>query len=138
MSGFSLIWITNSHELKIFELWWIMGKQKTPGWKLMLWLDKIDSLGSLGSHFPDFVRFHPHTYARTEQSLPPLRERKKFSHLWEKISAEVRLIYAEQISLSNFIILLKKNRHRGRLNNSRKTFLNQWEYMDFSKLNNLK
>ena len=25
-----------------------------------------------GSSFADFVRFHPHTYARTQQSLPPL------------------------------------------------------------------
>ena len=25
-----------------------------------------------GSSFADFVRFRPHTYARTQQSLPPL------------------------------------------------------------------
>ena len=25
-----------------------------------------------GSNFADFVRFHPHTYSRTQQSLPPL------------------------------------------------------------------
>ena len=25
-----------------------------------------------GSHFADFVRFRPHAYTRTEQSLPPL------------------------------------------------------------------
>ena len=25
-----------------------------------------------GSRFADFVRFRPHTYARTQQSLPPL------------------------------------------------------------------
>ena len=25
-----------------------------------------------GSHFADFVRFHSHTYTRTQQSLPPL------------------------------------------------------------------
>ena len=25
------------------------------------------------SSFGDFVRFRPHTYARTQQSLPPLR-----------------------------------------------------------------
>ena len=24
-----------------------------------------------GSHFVDFVRFRPHTYTRTQQSLPP-------------------------------------------------------------------
>ena len=28
MSGFWLIWITNPYYLKIFELWWIMAKQK--------------------------------------------------------------------------------------------------------------
>ena len=32
--------------------------------------------------------------------------------LWEKSSAEARLIDAEQISLQNFIILWKKNRQR--------------------------
>ena len=25
-----------------------------------------------GSHFEDFVKFCPHTYTRTKQSLPPL------------------------------------------------------------------
>ena len=49
MSGFSLTWITNSHELKIFELCWIMWEnKKITGWKSMLRLDKIDSLTSIG------------------------------------------------------------------------------------------
>ena len=26
-----------------------------------------------GSSFADFARFFPHTYARTQQSLPPIR-----------------------------------------------------------------
>ena len=43
MLGFSFTWIANSHELKIFALWWIIGKQKIPGWKSMPRLDKIDS-----------------------------------------------------------------------------------------------
>ena len=30
MLGFSFTWIANSHELKIFALWWIIGKQKFP------------------------------------------------------------------------------------------------------------
>ena len=41
MSGFSLIWIKNSHELKIFELWWIMGKQKVLAWKCFDWMKLI-------------------------------------------------------------------------------------------------
>ena len=43
-------------------------------------------------------------------------------NLWEKVSAEARLIHAEQTSLYNFIVLRKKNRHSWRLNNSSKTF----------------
>ena len=29
-------------------------------------------MANKGSHFADFVRFRPHTYTRTQQSLPPL------------------------------------------------------------------
>ena len=49
----------------------------------------------------------------------------------KNISAEVRHI---QISLMNFVILWKKNRHSWRLSDSRKAFLNQWESMGFRKL----
>ena len=50
-----------------------------------------------------------------------------FSHLWcqsvwKKNSAKALPIYAEQISLYNFIILRKNNRHSWRLNKSSKTF----------------
>ena len=46
--------------------------------------------------------------------------------MWEKNSAEVRLIHAEQIK--------EKNRKSWRLNNSSKLFLNQLESMGFHKL----
>ena len=41
----------------------------------------------------------------------------------KKILVEVRIIHAEQISLYNFIVLRKNNRHSWRLNKSSKTFL---------------
>ena len=31
-------------------------------------------MANMGSSLTDFVRFRPHTYARTQQSLPPLWE----------------------------------------------------------------
>ena len=34
-------------------------------------------MANKGSHFADFVRFRPHTYTRTQQSLP---------HLWAAIN----------------------------------------------------
>ena len=33
-----------------------------------MWEDLVNK----GSNFEDFVRFRPHTYTRTQQSLPPL------------------------------------------------------------------
>ena len=37
-------------------------------------------MANKGSHFADFVRFRPHTYTRTQQSLPPLWVAKIFLH----------------------------------------------------------
>ena len=31
-----------------------------------------DDIVNKGSRFPDFLGFRPHTYARIQQSLPPL------------------------------------------------------------------
>ena len=48
-------------------------------------------------------------------------------------SAEVRHIHAEQISLYNFIVLRKNNRHSWRLNKSSKTFKinrNLWVFLN--------
>ena len=87
-------WVEN------IELWWIMGKQKIPGWKSTLRLDKIDSWISIGYYrltrwyqlvlldyltcftitrknkitvgWSGFVRFHQYTYASIQQFLSPL------------------------------------------------------------------
>ena len=48
----------------------------------------------------------------------------------KNISAEVRLIYVEQVSLYIFIVLRKNNRQQ-----LKQDILNQWESMGFSKLN---
>ena len=59
-------------------------------------------------------------------------------NLWEKISAEVRLIHAEQISLYNFIVLGKNNRHSWRLNKSSKKFWiieNLWVFRNWIRVN---
>ena len=48
----------------------------------------------------------------------------------KNISAEVRLIYVEQVSLYIFIVLRKSNRQQ-----LKQDILNQWESMGFSKLN---
>ena len=53
-------------------------------------------------------------------------------NLWEKIRLKYSSFMHKNV-LSNSIILWQKNRHSWRLNNSRKTFLNQWESMDFRK-----
>ena len=42
-----------------------------------------------GSHFADFVRFHPHTYTRTQQSLPPLWTAKSTDYLFQLVSVAV-------------------------------------------------
>ena len=47
-------------------------------------------------------------------------------NLREKSLAQVLPTHAERMPLSNFIIYCTKNRHSGRLRNSRKTFVNQW------------
>ena len=52
----------------------------------------------------------------------------------KKISAEVRLIHAEQISLYNFTILRKKQQTQLKNKQVRQDILNQWESMDFPKL----
>ena len=55
-------------------------------------------------------------------------------NLWEKISAEVRLIHAERISYINFIALRKNNKHNWRLNKSSKTFQingNLWVFLNW-------
>ena len=48
----------------------------------------------------------------------------------KNISAEVRLIHVEQVSLYIFIVLRKNNRQQ-----LKQDILNQWESMGFSKLN---
>ena len=48
----------------------------------------------------------------------------------KNISAEVRLIYVEQVSLYIFIVLRKNNRQQ-----LKQDILNQWESMGFSKQN---
>ena len=48
----------------------------------------------------------------------------------KNISAEVRLIYVEQVSLYIFVVLRKNNRQQ-----LKQDILNQWESMGFSKLN---
>ena len=48
----------------------------------------------------------------------------------KNISAEVRFIYVEQVSLYIFIVLRKNNRQQ-----LKQDILNQWESMGFSKLN---
>ena len=58
--------------------------------------------------------------------------------MWEKISAEVRLTHAEQISLYNFIVLGKNNRHSWRLNKSSKKFWiieNLWVFRNWIRVN---
>ena len=52
----------------------------------------------------------------------------------KKISAEVRLIHAEQISLYNFTILRKKQQTQLKNKQVRQDILNQWESMGFPKL----
>ena len=44
-----------------------------------------------GSHFADFVRFRPHTYTRTQQSLPPLWTAKSTDYLFQLVSAAVSI-----------------------------------------------
>ena len=51
----------------------------------------------------------------------------------KKISAEVRLIHEEQISLYNFIVL-RKNKTQLKTKQVKQDILNQWESMDFPKL----
>ena len=53
----------------------------------------------------------------------------------KKISAEVRLIHAEQMSLYNFIILRKKQWTQMKTKQLRQDILNQQESISFSKLN---
>ena len=60
------------------------------------------------------VKYHRSIYCIFEMFMTSIYE--------EKMSVEVRLIHAEQMSLYNFIILRKNNGHRRRLNNSSKTF----------------
>ena len=48
----------------------------------------------------------------------------------KNISAELRLIYVEQVSLYIFIVLRKNNRQQ-----LKQDILNQWESMGFSKQN---
>ena len=43
-------------------------------------------------------------------------------------------LFTQNKCLSRISSFLQKNRHRWRLNNSSKTFLNQWESMGFRKL----
>ena len=52
----------------------------------------------------------------------------------KKISAEVRLIHAEQMSLYNFKVLRKNNRHSFKTKQVNQDILNQWECMGFPKL----
>ena len=52
----------------------------------------------------------------------------------KKISAEVRLIHAEQISSYNFIVLRKKQLTQLKIKQVEQDILNQWESMGFSKL----
>ena len=52
----------------------------------------------------------------------------------KKISAEVRLIHAEQISSYNFIVLRKKQLTQLKIKQVEHDILNQWESMGFSKL----
>ena len=51
----------------------------------------------------------------------------------KKISAEVRLIHEEQISLYNFIVL-RKNKTQLKTKQVKQDILNQWESMGFPKL----
>ena len=52
----------------------------------------------------------------------------------KKISAEVRLIHAEQIHLYNFIVLRKKQLTQLKIKEVEQDILNQWESMGFPKL----
>ena len=66
----------------------------------------------------DSCRFHctvPHDYLQILMTFMTSNSEKK-------ISAEVRLIHAEQMSLYDFIVLRKNNRHSWRLNKPSKTF----------------
>ena len=55
----------------------------------------------------------------------------------KKISAEVRLIHAEQIYLYNFIVLRKKQLTQLKIKEVEQDILNQWESMGFPKLHSL-
>ena len=52
----------------------------------------------------------------------------------KKITAEVRLIHAEQISSYNFIVLRKKQLTELKTKKVKQGILNQWESMGFPKL----
>ena len=53
----------------------------------------------------------------------------------KKISAEVRLIHAEQISLYKFHCFKKKQQTQWKTKQVKKDILNQWESMGIPKLN---
>ena len=61
-----------------------------------------------GSHFADFVRFRPHTYTRTQQSLPPFwaaimeksiewKHKRKFSNLKIDIVGSLKSINLQRV-----------------------------------------
>ena len=50
----------------------------------------------------------------------------------KKISAEMRLIHAEQTSLHNFIVLRKKQWTQLKTKQIKEDILNQWESMGFT------
>ena len=52
----------------------------------------------------------------------------------KKLSPEVRLIHAEQISLHNFIVLRKKQLTQLKTKEVKQDILNKWESMGFPKL----
>ena len=52
----------------------------------------------------------------------------------KKISAEVRLIHAEQMSLYDFIVFKKKQQTQLKTKQAKQDISNQWESIGFPKL----
>ena len=92
-----LVWLDDSTCLTIIH------KNETP------WEDLV----SKGSNFADFVRFRPHTYTRTQQSLPPL---------WVAISISYRTVPSTMWTISSEFLIFCW------LNNSNEKWGKYWPY----------
>ena len=121
MSGSSLIWITNSHELKIFELWWLWENKKFSDenqcfdWIKSIHWYRLVHHGWLGH----IDLFDSTSYTRTQQSLLPLWATINYCRNdweWHSIVSSEIISDLETISFVsqsvffcgiNFIVLLK-------------------------------